>query len=334
LVFSRSFFNPDVPHPTGLATALVGDSLQVYMVDEGRDAAVLLTSFAIPIPASATSAQPRPIADVFVLQGPGFSKALDIPSILETAGLQLPEGLGRLTEAEINALVIAPLLVGGGDAPPDNPREEQQGDDDLDLFVIGQQASLSGRRSVPASDAIDNPITSETVDRVFEQWIPAENDEFMSLAAELRGAGVTLEKTTSDAVVSPLRSYTGTSQPVSDPTFAEPTNGRPQAGASPSSQIADQIFSEPSVPMSSPACLQTHRDQGVLTELTIRPELPDRTGRDAADLPLPAESGKDGIGEVSRALAAALVMAELCRDRKSARVRTARGFRMLGSRFM
>jgi hypothetical protein len=322
LVFSRSFFNSDVRHPTGLAVAVVGDTQQIYMVDEGKDAAVLLTSFAIPIPASATSAQPRPIADVFVLQGPGFSKALDIPSILETAGLQLPEGLGRLTEAEINALVVAPLLIGGGDAPPDGPPEAEQGNDDLDSFVIGQHASLDLRRSVPAEKA----IVPEFLDRVFEQWAPPEDDGFMNLAAELRGAGVTLEKTEIAAAASASTACTETSQNASDLTFSEPTGCHLRAGATSARRIADHIFSEHSVSISSPTCLPTHPDQNV------SPGLAHPSGRDDADLPILADSETESIGGVSRTLAAAILMAEFSRDRKSAPARMVRDFRKLPER--
>src|SRR5262249_35240729 len=121
-------------------------SQKVYVSDEGTESAVLLTSFAVPIPASVNTARPRPIAEVFVLQGPGFSTALDIPSILEPSEAQVPEGLGQLAEADIRALMVAPLLVGGGDVPSDDHREEQPGTDDLDSFVIGQQALLVPRQ--------------------------------------------------------------------------------------------------------------------------------------------------------------------------------------------
>jgi hypothetical protein len=324
LAFSKSFFNPDVPHPTGLAVTLVGDSLQVYMVDEGKAAAVLLTSFAIPIPALATSAQPRPIADVFVLQGPGFSKALDIPSILETSGLQVPEGQGRLSEVEITTLIVAPLLAGGADPPPDGRREEQPVNDDLDLFIIGQQASLSRRWSAQADKAILLPNASEVLDRVFEQWRSAEDDEFIGIALGLGSSVSTLEKIEAIAVVSRLPPYVGASQDSSDRVLAEPTNGPARAGASPEHRIADHIFSEFSDSISSPVCLPPHGNQDVLAELLIRPEPHHQSSTDDADLSPLAVRGDQGTEGVSRTLAAAIALAGVCLGSKSAKAGTAR----------
>src|SRR5262249_26329878 len=153
-----------------LAISLTGNVQTVYVSDESTPSAVLLTSFAVPIPALAGSQQPRSIADVFVLQGPGFSNALDIPSLPETSGPQAAEIVGRLAEAELNALVVAPLLIGGGDPPADDQRGEQQGDDELDNFVIGQQALLSPVGAGSADAAAPRRTATELVDKVFELW--------------------------------------------------------------------------------------------------------------------------------------------------------------------
>jgi hypothetical protein len=72
---ARTYSRPDLPHPTALALTAEGD---LYVTDEGREAAILLTSFGIPLPSTTVGDQRPPLQDVFLVNGPGFATGLDI----------------------------------------------------------------------------------------------------------------------------------------------------------------------------------------------------------------------------------------------------------------
>ena len=76
--FAASFSLAEVPHPTAVAVADSGDALQVYVTEEGHEAAFLLTSFGIPIPCATTAVPPVALADVVLLNGPGFATDLSL----------------------------------------------------------------------------------------------------------------------------------------------------------------------------------------------------------------------------------------------------------------
>src|SRR5262249_23561715 len=48
--------------------------------EEGQEAPFLLTSFGIPVPAILVSESPPPLADIFIVNGPGFTTGLDLVS--------------------------------------------------------------------------------------------------------------------------------------------------------------------------------------------------------------------------------------------------------------
>jgi hypothetical protein len=324
LAFSESFFLPGVPHPSDLAIALTGNAQAVYVSDESTPSAVLLTSFAVPIPALAGSQQPRSIADVFVLQGPGFSKALDIPSLPETSGPQAAETAGRLAEAELSALVVAPLLIGGGDPPADDQRGEQQADDDLDNFVIGQQALRSPVGAGAADAAVPPRSATELVDKVFELWPDEVGSEFIEPAFDLTGTSLTFVGFVTTAVASPLRPNANISGSLSNSSRTDFAGDLVVTGVSPTHQIVDLIFSRTTLSEIPPDFLATHRAEGAPPKLAIEPELTLASKITDVELPPRTEPRDQDMEELSRILAATLVLAQLSQSLGSAETPSAR----------
>src|SRR5262249_46133695 len=74
---AEAFSRPDVPHPTDLALLATGPELHVYAAEEAEETPFLLTSFGIPVPALGVS-EPPPLANIFLLNGPGFTTELDL----------------------------------------------------------------------------------------------------------------------------------------------------------------------------------------------------------------------------------------------------------------
>jgi hypothetical protein len=88
-------------HPTDLARS----DGQIYVTDEGRESAILLTSFGIPVFIS-PAAVPPPLPDIFLLNGPGFATGLDIRSTRTGSSHEGDELTGR------NGNVVEPELFG------------------------------------------------------------------------------------------------------------------------------------------------------------------------------------------------------------------------------
>jgi hypothetical protein len=124
---AETFDRADVPHPTDLAVVSTGEVQEVYVAEEGRESAVLLTSFGIPIP-SAAGAEPRPsLAGVFVVNGPGFETGIDLPSPGPEAGGRRPasgvpgEGAGAPPAADSRLGTAEPAGPGAVGEEPAGP---------------------------------------------------------------------------------------------------------------------------------------------------------------------------------------------------------------------
>jgi hypothetical protein len=80
LTLTQTFSRSDVPHPTSIALAPSAERLDVYVVGDDQESAVLLTSFGIAVPLPRPEGQHPPLTDLFVVNGPGFPTGVDLPS--------------------------------------------------------------------------------------------------------------------------------------------------------------------------------------------------------------------------------------------------------------
>jgi hypothetical protein len=78
LTLTQTFSRSDVPHPTAIALAASAEGEDVYVVDDSRESAVLLTSFGIAVPLPRQEGQRPTLTDLFVVNGPGFATGVDI----------------------------------------------------------------------------------------------------------------------------------------------------------------------------------------------------------------------------------------------------------------
>jgi hypothetical protein len=308
LAFSRSFSSEDVPHPTALAIALVGNSQNVYVVNEATDAAVLLTTFASPIPSSAGSDLRRPIADVFVLQGPGFSKALDVPSI---PGPQVSEELRQLSEAEISVLLIAPLLVGGADPPIDDQPDVPHPDNDLESFIIGQQASTGRWPESSSGREIEQPIAPEAVDEVFQQWPSVLGDEPSSAQQDLAGASLPLLRDVAIALRSRVKPIAGEISRIPDTSLPNVVDAHASVTALTENSAGNTAWSNLAAYTASPNSVLSNSREDVPSEPPICPEqLTPGSGGNASLIPLTKREDESTEG-MARTLATAVVFAQI-----------------------
>jgi FG-GAP-like repeat len=79
------------PSCWGAATP-AGDEVNIYVVGEDQESAVLLTSFGIAVPAASSPPQAPPLTDVFVVNGPGFAAGIDVLSLPAEVGVGLDPG--------------------------------------------------------------------------------------------------------------------------------------------------------------------------------------------------------------------------------------------------
>ncbi|HMC64572.1 MAG TPA: VCBS repeat-containing protein, partial [Gemmataceae bacterium] len=228
----------DVPHPTALALSLLGDSLRVFVNDEGTESAVLLTTFAMPIPATATTDERPPIADVFVLQGPGFSRALDVRVVPD---LQVAEEVRPETAAELNAVAFAPLLVAGDHLPGDEQVAEQTAaEDDVNSFLLRQEELLHRRNGTFEDDAPGAPASTELIDQAFGQWLPAALDATLVDREFLAGLNRTVSESATSAGTLAFESTDGMRLLL--PEIAnDPVDALPRAASPATTQIEDCV---------------------------------------------------------------------------------------------
>jgi hypothetical protein len=99
---TQTFSQAGVPHPSALALD-PKDARNVYGVEDGQASAVLLTSFGVVVPAASDHRQAPPLADISVVNGPGFAAALDILSMPGEA----EDALGGVAQARSASVLPA-----------------------------------------------------------------------------------------------------------------------------------------------------------------------------------------------------------------------------------
>jgi hypothetical protein len=102
-----------VPWPGIVRQATAGnlsqsdDAVPMYAGGEGKESDVLLTSFGIAVPLPAIDEDRPPLADVFVLNGPGFATDGEVLSLREESLADRPAEVAGVT------MPFAPLTNGG-----------------------------------------------------------------------------------------------------------------------------------------------------------------------------------------------------------------------------
>jgi hypothetical protein len=79
LDLSTTFARADVPHPTDLALVSNGVERDVYVAEEGRESALLLTAFGVAVPVLVVAEPPS--TGVLVVNGPGIERGIDVPAL-------------------------------------------------------------------------------------------------------------------------------------------------------------------------------------------------------------------------------------------------------------
>ncbi len=125
------FSHPDVPHPVALAAVPVENAYEIYVVNEGQESAVLLTSFRLGLPSASPSLLP-PLLSVLLLAGPAIAVA---PNLLTTSEPSLVEADDE-SSSELAATTAQPASGGG----QGNDAEEQQQMPESDDVQMGLHA--------------------------------------------------------------------------------------------------------------------------------------------------------------------------------------------------
>jgi hypothetical protein len=200
---AQTYSRADVPHPTALALAVSNAALQLYVTDESRESAILLTSFGIPISFTDRDTQRRLLTDVFLVNGPGFASGLDLiaPSGEPVSGPGVepatpsveegePAGQASGRPAEGTPLVATLLLGAGQDAAALIADTPGHPDPIWTDFVIGVDSALHPPAPEESEDTeVQGPVSVQgslaAIDRVFRDWLP-------TVTAEMADTGVPL----------------------------------------------------------------------------------------------------------------------------------------------
>jgi hypothetical protein len=184
-LLAQTFSLAGVPHPSALALAGSKDGLDVYVVEEGREAAVLLTTFGIAVPAASNPRQVPALADVFVVNGPGFAIGVDVLSppaefgglVAGPAGGEPAQPASTLPPLEgVLAAVLIPVQVDGG--PEQSPGSAPPADPALTDFMMGLEDAFRQLRDggFPGrTEPTPPPVESspDVLERAFQDWRPA-----------------------------------------------------------------------------------------------------------------------------------------------------------------
>ncbi|HJZ94453.1 MAG TPA: VCBS repeat-containing protein, partial [Gemmataceae bacterium] len=257
---ARAFSRSDILHPTALALTAEGD---LYFTDEGREAAILLTSFGIPLPSAIGGDQRPPLQDVFLVNGPGFATGLDIislrgePTAVES-GESTGAGEGSEPTGKTSALPLASsTLVGGvamlwSDDRSDEaaiPGGTQSDQPDLIDFMIGVDDAL--RRAGPdasKNDGSRGPLSVEkwpaAVDELFRDWPPAAASA-VARGAELLASVAFDEVQSATSMLNLALETIGRSNlSLCDPGIGEIARGLSEAGTEAARWMADYVRSQ------------------------------------------------------------------------------------------
>ncbi len=171
LALARTFTHADLLHPTALALATGDGVVDVYVTAEGRESAIHLTSFGIPVPV-AGAAEPS-LADILLVNGPGFAVALDILVLAAT-----PESLAgeraELGLARANVLAFESLLF-DDEAQDESTNADPEAASERTAFMIGVDDAI--RQSVASALASSSEafeaaadVVLAAVDQIFNSW--------------------------------------------------------------------------------------------------------------------------------------------------------------------
>jgi hypothetical protein len=162
------------------------------------------------------------------------------------------------------------------------------------------------------------------VDKVFELWPHEVGGEFIEPAFDLTSTSLRLVGIITTAVASPLRADAKISGSLSNSSLSVFAGDLVVTGVSPTRQIVDLIFSQPPLSEIPPDFLAPQRAEGAPPKLAIEPEQTFASKITDVDLPQLRKPGDQGMEELSRMLAATLVLAQLCQGNGSAETPSAR----------
>jgi hypothetical protein len=192
LSVAESFSRADVPHPTALALTVVGEQTNIFVAEEGRESAFLLTSFGIVVPGPEGRPPAPPLTDVFVVNGPGFENGLDILLGPGESGERAAAGAGGLAGEPGQSFAAfapeSPVLAGAGgsaavgdDAAP-FPAGSSPEEGAAIASLIGLPEAFRRQRgeALPAAAGPESPFVprAEAVDRLLGVWLPAAQAEW------------------------------------------------------------------------------------------------------------------------------------------------------------
>jgi hypothetical protein len=234
-----TFSRPDVVHPSDLALLNADGRLNVYVTQEGQEAAFLLTSFGIAVPSPASLAEAPAPADVFLVSGPGFAT---VQSLLAGEDSPPQEGgrpAGLPSEGAVQALaatrvLVATLLLGGGDDQGEGaPAAVYAGSSSrLNRFLLGLEDVVPAPAAPVEGDTGDDSIPAGNVPppegEVFRQGLPdLQPQELLHQVAEgLLEAGTSVRSPVADHL--PLREWPIRGDPI-QALGAAPERAKPVA---------------------------------------------------------------------------------------------------------
>ena len=196
-ILSRTFSHADVRHPSALAVSVARGGVEIYVTDEGRESAILLTSFGIPVPATGAARLPLP-TDIVVVSGPGFLFPVNIFTTGEADRLDVAQ-IQTVPLEQFAALAFASLLFGDGEGEffasgDDGPQAEDAADADPEAaaasamigFMIGVDDALRDTLATASVEvqyraAVDAVMSA--IDHVFSEWLPSLVDNVRSIDA-------------------------------------------------------------------------------------------------------------------------------------------------------
>jgi hypothetical protein len=188
LTRSQTFSRADLPHPTAIVLAHLEDGLAVYVTGEGQESALLLTSFGMAIPLLHAEGERPPLADVFVVNGPGFTSGVDILSQRDDSPSRQPAVPGAkarqaLPQDPPTPALEPPAFAGEAGAEagvtPGAPIEESAGNSfRMELEGIFRPDRLDGLpgRAGSRADPVEEPPVEEPpaiLDQVFRHGLEA-----------------------------------------------------------------------------------------------------------------------------------------------------------------
>jgi hypothetical protein len=193
LTAAETFSRAGVPHPTALALTTAGEQTNVFVAEEGRESAFLLTSFGIVVPGPEGRPPAPPLTDVFVVNGPGFENGLDILLAPGASGEKAAAGpgggAGQPGQTNVAFAPESAVMAGAGGAglvEDDGalfPGGLSSDGGAAIAYLIGLQEAFGRLRgeAPPAAAGPELPPfapAAAAVDRLLGDWLPAARAEW------------------------------------------------------------------------------------------------------------------------------------------------------------